>query len=382
MKIVYCLNSIRYLGGVQRVTIVKANALAAIPGNKLYIIVTDNKNGVSMGKLDPKIKLIDLDVNYYEDDWKSKYHVIKGIVSKRKEHRKKMKRVLTKIQPDIVISVGQSEKNFIPRIKGPWKTIREFHFVADYRKRAAHSAFQKILAWGGSYFEKNFTLKRYDQIVTLTQEDKALNWKGWTNVKVIPNPTSFISEKVTTFKNSIVVSTGRLNSQKNYRDLIDAFSIVAKKHSKWSLEIYGEGEEKQILEEHIKSIKLEKNIMLKGYSNDIHKHLLQSSIVAYSSIFEGFPLAFIEAMECGVPIVAYACPCGPQDIISNREDGFLVAMGNKQMLADKICELIEDPLLLRRMGNEAKKKASNYHAAKIAKQWMDLFLWLLEQKTD
>ena len=113
MRIAYCLNSIRYLGGIQRVTTVKANALAKIPTNEVYVIVTDNKNGVVVEELDAKVRLIDLDVNYYEDDWKSKYHVLKGIFLKRREHLKKLKTTLEQIQPDIVVSVGKSEKNMI-----------------------------------------------------------------------------------------------------------------------------------------------------------------------------------------------------------------------------------------------------------------------------
>lgn len=83
MKIAYCLNSIRFLGGIQRVTITKANSLSKIPGNDIYVIVTDNRNGINMGELNSKVHLIDLDINYYEDDWKSKFHVIKGILIKK-----------------------------------------------------------------------------------------------------------------------------------------------------------------------------------------------------------------------------------------------------------------------------------------------------------
>ena len=95
MKIVYCVDSIKYLGGIQRVTIVKANALASIPSNDVYIVVADNKSGVMLSPLSDKVHLVDLNVNYYEDDWKSKFYVIKGIIIKRKEHKKKLKAFLS-----------------------------------------------------------------------------------------------------------------------------------------------------------------------------------------------------------------------------------------------------------------------------------------------
>ena len=241
MKIVYCLNSIRYLGGIQRVTVVKANALADLEGNEVYIVVTDNKNGVITEPLSSKVHLIDLDINYYKDDYKSRWNVLKGIFIKRREHKKRLASVLNEIQPDIVISVGQSEKNMIPSIKGKWRTIREFHFVKDYRLRQAKSFFDKILAWGGNLYDFSFKIKGYDHIVTLTHEDKEMNWKGWNNVSVIPNPSTFHTDKISTLDEKKVISVGRLSPQKNYASLIRAFKYVVDKHPNWTLEIYGDG---------------------------------------------------------------------------------------------------------------------------------------------
>ena len=163
MKIVYCVNSIKYLGGIQRVTIVKANALASIPSNDVYIVVADNKGGVMLSPLSDKVHLVDLNVNYYEDDWKSKFYVIKGIIIKRIEHKKKLKAFLNQLQPDVVISVGLSEKNFLPLIKGPWLKIREFHFERNYRLDLAQSFFQRVVAVLGNICD-SFFLKKYDKI--------------------------------------------------------------------------------------------------------------------------------------------------------------------------------------------------------------------------
>ena len=373
MKIVYCLNSIRYLGGIQRVTVVKANALAEIEENEVYIIVTDNKNGVITEPLSPKVHLIDLDINYYEDDYKSRWNVLKGIFIKRREHKKRLTSVLNEIQPDIVISVGQSEKNMIPSIKGKWKTIREFHFVKDYRLRQAKSFFDKILAWGGNWYDFHFKIKGYDQIITLTNEDKETNWKGWKNVSVIPNPSTFHTDHTSSLSEKKVISVGRLTSQKNYASLIRAFRNVAEKHPDWILEIYGDGPQEVELKSLIGQLNLEKHVFLKGFSSNVKEVMIHSSIFALSSIFEGLPLVIVEAMACGVPVVSYTCPCGPKNIITEGGDGFLVKVNDENALSNKINLLIENEALRKQMSEKAIVKAKVYDIKNICSMWMDLY---------
>lgn len=372
MRIVYCLNSIRYLGGIQKVTIVKANALAEIPNYEVYIAVSDNKDGFLSESLSSKIHLIDLDINYYADDWKSRWNVIKGIIKKRKEHKKKLTKLFQEILPDIVVSVGQSEKNFIPTIKGPWKTIREFHFDKKYRLRQANSLFDKVLAYGGD-FTDSFILKKYDKIVILTEEDKIANWKNYKNVEVIPNPLTIIPEKPSLCTSEKVIAVGRLQYQKNYSSLIRAFDYVVKKHSNWVLEIWGNGAEKNNLKTLIESLKLQNNVFLKGQTNDVPKKLQQASIFAISSVFEGFGLVIVEAMSMGLPVISYSCPCGPKDIIEDGVNGFLVEVNNEKELATKICELIENEEKRRQMGAEALRRSKDYSINNIVNKWIDLF---------
>ena len=154
MKIVYCTDSICYAGGIQRITIAKANALAQIEGNEVWIIVTDNKQKPVL-PIDTKVHIINLYINYFEDDWKSKYHILKGILIKRKQHKKKLENVLNQINPDIVISTGTSEKNFLPKIKvnSTPRFIREIHNTKNYRMLAATNLFEKILAILGDLFD-------------------------------------------------------------------------------------------------------------------------------------------------------------------------------------------------------------------------------------
>lgn len=378
MKIAYCLNSIRYLGGIQKVTVVKANALSEIPENEVYIIVTDNKEGVLLEPLSPKVKLIDLDINYYEDDYKSRWNVLKGIFIKRREHKKRLTSVLKEIQPDIAISVGQSEKNMLPSIKGKWKTIREFHYTKDYRFNHAKNLYEKVLAFLGNLYDYSFKIKQYDQIVLLTKEDKETSWKQSKNITIIPNPISFQTEKTSTLLNKKVVSVGRLALPKNYASLIKAFKLVADKHPDWILEIYGNGPQEIELKSLIAKLNLEKHVFLKGFSSNVKQVMTNASIFVSSSIFEGFPLVIIEAMACGLPVISYACPCGPKDIITDNKDGFLIPVNNEVLFAEKISLLIENEKLRKQMGLAATTKANLYKIENIIPIWMNLFKVLLK----
>lgn len=375
MKIAYCVNSIRYLGGIQRVTVVKANALAEIPGNEVYILATDNKAGPVVQELSPKVHLIDLDINYYNknEDRSVLTNMIVGL-AKGIPHKRALKRTLRQINPDVVISVGMSEKYMLTSMRNrTWKIVREFHSEKNYRSKHARSFFRKTISKCSDIYEFSYADKKFDRIVVLTEEDKATNWQGWKNVSVMPNPVAFKCDEPSTLNEKVVISMGRLEHVKNFTSLVSAFRIVAQKHPDWTLKIYGDGSLKDSLQNQINESDLQNNVFLMGFSNDMERALRQSSIFAFSSLVEGFALVIVEAMECGLPVVSYQCPCGPKDIITDTKDGFLVPVNDEQMLADKICDLIKDENLRRQMAAAAREKALRYRDSSIAEQWMKLF---------
>ncbi len=375
MKIVYCLNSVCYLGGIQMVTVVKANALADIPGNEVYLVVSDNKSGNNLHEISPKVHLIDLDINYHVGD-KNRSYLFRLMVflRKRSRHKIALNQVLMTLNPDIVISVGQAEKYMLLFNKQrTWKIIREFHSEKYYRVKHASSSFGRLKGRINDFYEFHFADKKYDRIVVLTQEDKDTNWRGWNNVEVMPNPVSFNCDTPSRVNEKLVVSMGRLHHVKNFSGLIRVFGQVVAKHPDWKLHIYGDGDLKEELQSQIDNSGLHDNVSLRGFTNDIKGVLCQSSIFAFSSLVEGFALVLVEAMECGVPVVSYQCPCGPKDIVTDGKDGFLVPLNDEKMLADRICQLIEDEELRLNMGVQAKVRAQYYHVEQIAERWVALF---------
>lgn len=378
MIIVYCLDSINRVGGIQKVTVTKANALAGVPGNDVWVVVADN-SGKRVFDISPRVHFIDLAINYYEDDWKSRWNVLKGIFVKRRLHKKKMAGVLCRICPDVVISIGQSEKFFLPRIKGDWVTVREVHFTRDYRKRINKNWFEKTSAWMGDLADR-FTFRIYDRTVVLTQEDKERYWKKATRVSVIPNPSSIRPTDRALLDEKSIIAVGRLCYQKNFASMIRAFSYVAKRFPKWRLVIFGDGSERDDLEQLISELSLEDVVNLQGSTQNVQNEMLHASMFVLSSRFEGLPMVLIEAISCGLPVVSYACPCGPKDIITDGIDGFLVPEGDETILAERICRLIEDEELRNRMGAASFERSKDFAIDKIIPMWMNLFEELVRQK--
>lgn len=380
MKIVYCLDSIRYLGGIQSVTIAKANALAELEGYEVCVAVTDNRRGVRVDTLSDKVKLIDLDVNYYADDWQSVWKSLRVFVCKRRLHRRRLAVALRRLRPDIVISVGQSEKYFLPKISRHSHTVREFHYAKTYRLPLAHTLFGKICAVLGNVRDNCLSLRRYDAIAVLTHEDYERNWRGWKNVAVIPNPLTHRSPVTATLDAKKVVAVGRLEYAKNFSSLIRVFRLVVNRHPDWTLDIYGEGGQRTALQAQIDALHLEHHVKLKGFTGHVQQAMLEGSILALTSVYEGFAMVLTEAMDCGLPVVSYATPCGPKDIITDGTDGYLVPMNDEALMAERICSLIEDPAQRKAMGRAAKAKVEEYGMERVMAMWKNLFEKLIKQQ--
>lgn len=378
MTIVYCIDSIHGIGGIQHATLMKANALAEDHRNSVWIIYADD-SGKRYFPLSTKVHTINLGINYYEDDWKSTWFTVKGILFKRRKHKRGLKRAFSDIHPDIIISVGQSEKNLVPAIRGKWAIIREFHYGRNYRLMSATTLFDQILAIAGNLVDL-FSLRRYDRIVVLTHEDKDAHWKKFHNVDVIPNPIEPSNSRSATLDDNRVIAVGRLAYPKNFDSLIRAYALVATRFPNWNLAIFGEGNERTFLEMTIKQRGLSHSIHLMGQTPNIPMELLSSSIFALSSRFEGFGLAILEAMNYGLPVVSYACPFGPGDIIRDGVDGFLVPPGNETILAERICQLIEDKNLRIKMGAAALERAKDFSLEKVLPMWTSLFKELMKEK--
>lgn len=384
MKIVYFLVNPSHSGGIERVICQKANYLAEKYCYDVTIITTDKGTQKNAFDFSSKIKFINLDINYGELDGLSIWKRLTQQIKKRKKHKNKLTEVLGVLKPDICISVGYHDVTILPQIKNVGKKIVEFHFSKQYMlieyKHSSKSFLLRVFFLLGEY-RKRFFLKKYDAFVVLTEEDKK-KWGEFTNILSIPNPLSHsVSHDSSLCQNKKVISVGRLTTQKGFSYLINAWRILKEKNNNdWVLNIFGKGEDFDVLNDMICEYGLEDSIFLRGYASDIYDEYINSSICIMSSLYEGFPMVLLEATSCGLPCVSFNCPTGPSEILKDGEDGFLVKEGDVEDMAMKVLLLIENEGLRQQMGVAAKKNSERFHVDNVMPLWIDLFKKILEKK--
>ena len=177
-----------------------------------------------------------------------------------------------------------------------------------------------------------------------------------------------------------VIAIGRYGYQKGFDYLIEAWEIIHCAQPAWTLDIIGDGEWTDRLQRQIKRKRLNHCVFLKPPTGQIEEEYRQASLLVLSSRYEGLPMVLLEAQSFGLPIVSFACKCGPGDVITDGKNGFLVSVGNLPMLADRIMRLMEDEGLRKRMGMNAYHNSKTFSEERIMQCWIDMFDKLVSQR--
>ena len=176
-----------------------------------------------------------------------------------------------------------------------------------------------------------------------------------------------------------IICVGRLSPQKRFDRLINAFAMIAEKYPNWCVDIFGEGqghgqlELKQLITER----SLERRVRICSPVRDIYSEYRHSDFLVLSSDFEGFGLVIIEAMACGIPVVATDCPFGPSEIVDDGKSGLLAMMDVKD-LAEKMEWMIAHDKERKLMGLNAHQAAARYRKEISRPQWEEAYLSVIQ----
>lgn len=179
------------------------------------------------------------------------------------------------------------------------------------------------------------------------------------------SPASFILPE-----RKLLLAVGRLDRQKGFELLLEAFSALAERYTTWDLVILGEGVERDSLERQIASLRLEARVTLPGRAGNLADWYCRSDLFVLSSRFEGFPNTLLEAMAHGCAVISYDCKTGPSDIIRDQTDGLLVSpVGDVPALTGALISLFDDSALRNRLAQRAVEVRDRYAMEIVQAMW-------------
>ena len=369
MKLVYIVRSLHPIGGIERTLTDKANWLVAHGHEVMFVTYKQGEDNVSFS-LDSRVQQIDLKCSIYSLFKFPIYTRLFGYFSLSRLFLKRFRDVLNSFLPDVISVAIPNAEEFVwevVKVSGCTRVVIESHVAYDY------------LSYGRSrtdYFLYLFhsplrAIYNSDSLIVLTRSD-ADSWKrkGVKKIIVVPNPVSFYVDNI---PNDVkdekrIVAVGRLVRQKRFDRLIDAFALIAHHYPGWYVDIVGEGDLRPALEQQVLKRKLFGRVNIQNFTCDVISEYMKSQFLVLSSDYEGFGLVIIEAMACGIPVVATNCPHGPSEIIKDGETGLLARLDVKD-LAERMEWMITHQEERRIMGAKAHEAVAFYRKDIIMKEW-------------
>lgn len=368
MRIFYIYRAIAHYRGMERIFVDKINYLVQMYGYDLWLVTADQGNHPLSYPLDEKAHYVDLKIRFHSA---SKYCLFRRSYEKIRLqylYVKRLKNLIASQKPDVLVCNTDVFTNLVMIAKGNLPLIVESHSICRQTMvREGDHFHRKLYRW---YTFWNYRHASF--LVALTDSD-AKEWKKYnkhscaiTNV-VHLNPTGRISN----LSSKRVIFTSRFSSQKGIPYLLDIWKRVHQRHPDWVLDIYAQGE---LRDEYLPKIKqLDINIQVNDGTPDIFNRYCDSSIFILTSVYEPFGLVLPESMSCGLPVVSFDCDYGPREIISDGIDGYLVPLGNVDLFAERVCQLIESPELRQKMGKAGVLSSQRFSAENVMPYWRSLF---------
>jgi len=309
----------------------------------------------------------------YELSEKVKYH---GILTKETRLRTQLKELLKPVtkflknnQIDVAIIMGHWPAFLISPVKPFVKTKFVFcdHGALMNQWEDKKNTFMRLIASTVSNHTVVLTKRtREDYIkhflISKKKIDYIYNW-------IEERPEDSIKYDN---KSKRIISAGRFGYEKGFDQLVEIMSPVIRKHDDWHLDIYGDGEMMNIVQQKIKEYKIEKNVHIMGEVRDVRKLFKKYAFYVLPSFREGLPIVLLEAKCNLLPIVSFDVMTGPAEIVRDGIDGMLIEARNNEKFSDAVNYLIEREATRTSMSNNAKGNLEEFKKHKIMKQWEKL----------
>ena len=367
-KVMYIVDDIAILGGTQRLLADKLNMLVEHGDFKVCLLTANQGAHPLAYPLSPLVEHHDLEILF------NQHYIYSGVkrfwvaLQKHRFFRQRLAMQIHAFCPDIIVCALLEFTPDVFSVSGTIPVVFESHMSCLCYRFENFPFRVKCQVWW-----RHHVLKHIHTIVALTHGD-ALEWmKINPQVKVIPNVVHLNDSGLfSDCQSKNILFIGRYSNQKDVWSLMKIWKIVHQRHPDWTLNAYGDyGDQRDVLIPEIK--KMDANIVLHDPTANIGEEYLKNSMLLLTSLYESFGLVMPEAMSYGLPVVAFDCPYGPAEIITDGVDGFLIKDRNVEDFADKVCQLIEDEELRRSMGAAGIKSSQRFSAENIMPMWKDFF---------
>ena len=348
-------------GGEQQISVILANLLAENPDYEITVVSVFKTSDTPMYKFHPRIKF----ENIFTQPFPPKKNPIKFFMGCRNFFKRFERQ-------DLIIA---------------WTSYAMFYSKLLPRGTKSiywdHQGFTVGKKFGLTWLGRRIAARSANAIVCITKasiNEYRKHIKNKSRVECIYHGVnSELSLTDYNFESREIISCGRLAHQKGFDMLVDVADIVLRKHPDWQWHIYGEGEKREFLEAKIAKYGLSEKVVLKGYASNMNEIYSRYSLFAMTSRFEGFGLVLCEAMAGKLPLVAFDVESGPNELIGDNSNGFLVPPFNIEQMADKICELIENSALRKSFSDASAKKFENFSLEAFSSKWNALIASVLSK---
>jgi N-acetylglucosaminyldiphosphoundecaprenol N-acetyl-beta-D-mannosaminyltransferase len=362
-------------GGVEMAITTLANALAEL-GMSVEILCTYHFGNPAY-EVNPKVKINYLTTVLPNREAMthalSSHHVIsafrEGFRALKILYIKKqtMKKAIEKIKDGTIISTRNEHSVLLSKYGNcEVKKIAQLHSDHNFDRKL-------IRCFQTKYSNIDF----FVLLTPKTQREVQGFLKGFndhTKCITIPNFIQEIKFEQNPVKKNQIIAAGRLHPDKDFASLLRIWALVHARKPDFVLKIAGEGPLKNELQMQAEQLGISASVRFLGAIP--HDTLLREMSVSYcyalTSVSESFGLVLAESMMCGTVPVAFNVRVGPEAIIDDRINGFLIPDRNESLFADKIIELIENQVMRIKMQEQAEIKSKQFTKAQVLPKWIGI----------
>lgn len=343
-------------GGLERITCFIANHFIGKQWNVVVLTLLQKEQGNNTFQyLNEKVKV----VPFCGENDPSKQK-IKSI----RIWKKMIKENIKTFRPDSILcmtfKIGSMVSLFAPKYSNR-VTIRE---ISDPKSKVRNRFVN---------FVTEVLCRNVKSIIFQTQHERNCFHKRIRNKGVvIPNPLSISVNRYGKFCEKKIFTLSRLLiNQKRQDILIKGFELFHETHPDYVLEIYGRGEDKNIIQTLISKTKCPSNIVIKDPMPNIHNTIIDYRCFVMTSDFEGMSNALLECYSLGIPCLSSDWP-GVEDIVTDETDGLLYKRQDYESFASKLARLSDDDELCKRITKAAIANSNRFDQKTIISKYCEV----------